>query len=305
MANEKATRTAAIVRSAVMFGHGKLRPRKLPRQAEPRAIAKEYGAALAKLVSPAVLREAFAELLAELPALIESARRERGDAAAVGFDNDAIVARIDADEGKKVRALVAKAKTRLASAVSTSAIEALAEQFAAKTSTWQRVQLNRQTKAALGVDVFAGDRNLRNRVANFASENVSLIKGITDDVATRVEKLTTRALTSATLHDDLAEQLDEQFGYGEDRAKLIARDQIGKLYGQVNATRQQELGVERFTWRATNDERTREEHADWNGQVFRFDDPPINDRGEAVLPGEDILCRCYAEPVLSDILDDV
>lgn len=293
--NEKAKRTAAIVRSVAVFSSRAHRPRKLPRQALPNGIGREYGRALAALLSPKVLREAFFELLAELPDLMATAKRERGDGQ-TGIT--------DADEGKKVRALVAKAKARLASAVSTSAIERLAEEFAEKTSTFQRIQLNRQTKAAFGSDIFAADRNLRNRVANFASENVSLIKGITDELATRVEKTVTRALTSATLHGDLADTLEEQFGYPETRAKLIARDQVGKLYGQINATRQQELGVEKFVWHATNDERTREEHQQWDGEIFRYDDPPVNERGEAVLPGEDILCRCWAEPVLTEILED-
>jgi SPP1 gp7 family putative phage head morphogenesis protein len=293
--NDKAKRTAAIARSASVFSSRPHHPRKLPRQALPNAIAREYGRALKALLSPKIMREAFADLMHELPALMESAKRERGD----GFE-----ARTDADEGKRARALIAQAKTRLQSAVSTSAIEQLAERYANATSTWQRIQLNRQTKAAFGVDIFTGDRNLRNRVSNFTSENVSLIKGITDDLATRVEKTVTRALTSATLHGDLADTLEEQFGYPEQRAELIARDQVGKLYGQINASRQQELGVERFTWRATHDDRTREEHAGWDGEVFNFDDPPINDAGEPVLPGEDILCRCWAEPVLSDIVDD-
>ena len=32
---------------------------------------------------------------------------------------------------------------------------------------------------------------------------------------------------------------------------------------------------------------------------FSFDDPP-----DGVLPGEDPNCRCYAEPVLDDLLGD-
>lgn len=299
--------------------------RRVPRPGSTRALEREYGRAIAAMLSRAIMREAFAELLGELPALIESARRERGDTAivvsavamSIANISDPVqrvhawlaarnpLARIDADEGKRARALVARAKAKLAGAVSTAKIEALAEEFGKKTATFQRIQLSKQTKAALGADIFTGDRGMRTRLTNFASENVSLIKGISDDVVSRVEKTVTRALASATPHPVLAKQLEEEFGYGERRAKLIARDQVGKLYGQIDASRQKDLGVTRFIWRASQDERVRDQHREWDGQIFRYDDPPIDDAtGRPVLPGEAILCRCTAEPVLDDLLDD-
>lgn len=303
------------------------RGKMVPRPGSTRHLEREYGQAIAALVSREVIANAFAPLMLALPELVESARRERGDAITVlgalaytltspservyawlahrgQYVADALP-RIDADEGKKARAYVAQAKERLKGAVSTRKIEQLAEEFGRRTATFQRIQLSKQTKAVLGADIFSGDRGLQSRLTNFASENVSLIKGITDDVATRVEKAVTRALTSATPHPRLAEHLQEEFGYGERRAKLIARDQIGKLYGQIDASRQKDLGVSRFIWRASDDERTREQHREWDGQIFSYDDPPIDDStGDAVLPGEAILCRCTAEPVLSDLLDD-
>lgn len=326
--NENAQRTIAIVQASRLV-HGPQRSprraRKLPRQARPTLIQREYGAALAALVSRAVIREAFAELLHELPDLLASVKRERGDASYLQIARIVDpVARVqtwlglrrDADEGKRVRALVARAKERLHSSISTQAIEALAEKFAEQTSTFQRIQLNKQTKAALGVDIFRGDKNLRARVSLFASENVSLIKGISDEIATKVEKTVTRALTSATLHSDLARTLDKEFDYGEKRSKLIARDQIGKFYGQINASRQQELGVTKFRWKTVGDERVRGDpggkypdadssHYDWDNEIFSYDDPPRDDKGVPVLPGEPILCRCWAEPVLDDLIGDV
>jgi SPP1 gp7 family putative phage head morphogenesis protein len=295
--------------------------KKLPRAQYPMALEREYGAALAALVSKAKIREAFAELLHELPSLMESAKRERGDAVPYDEATAALMMpgpqlwgmlearfRIDADEGKRARALVDKGRAKLAASINTRAIDDLAKKFGERVSTFQRVQLNRQTKAAFGVDIFTGDKGMQNRLANFAAENASLITNISNDIATKTEKTVTRALTSATLTDDLAKDLDQQFGYGETRAKLIARDQIGKLNGQITASRHKDLGVSRFIWRSTNDERTREEHSDFEDESeedpFSYDDPPIDDSGEAVLPGEPILCRCWAEPVLSDLLDD-
>ncbi len=321
-------RSRSIIHAA-HFATGKLpkKGRRVPVAGSRRPLEREYGEALAKLVSRNVIREAFAELLQELPGLLESARRERGDHvtpmiamahvlagmapservhAWLAAKSDAARMHADADEGKKARALIARAKQKLATSVSTAKIEALAEEFGKRTATFQRIQLAKQTKAAFGADIFTGDKGMRTRLSNFASENVSLIKGITEDgIAPRVEKLVTRALTSATPHAKLAEQLEDEFGYGEKRAKLIARDQIGKLYGQIDASRQKDLGVTRFIWRATPDDRTRDSHREFDGNVYSYDDPPVDpDLDEAVLPGEAILCRCTAEPVLDDLLGD-
>lgn len=283
-------RAVAIIRAQRMITPRPRLRKRLPRQAEPRAIARAYGKALAALVSKEKIRAAFAELLHELPSLLASARQS--------LDS---TGHRDSDEGKRARALVALARDRLKSAVSTASIEELATQFANQTSTFQRIQLSKQVKAALGVDIFTADRGMQQRVSLFASENVSLIKGVTDDVSTRIEKAVTRAMTSGTLPSDLADQLDEQFGFGEDRAKMIARDQIGKLYGQINASRQQDLGVEKFTWRSSGDERVRDSHEELDGEEFTYDDPPSDEDGPT-LPGEAILCRCSAEPVFDDIL---
>jgi SPP1 gp7 family putative phage head morphogenesis protein len=71
----------------------------------------------------------------------------------------------------------------------------------------------------------------------------------------------------------------------------------------VNHARQRELGVERFVWRTMGDERVRDEHDELKGETFSYDDPPEID-GEPTLPGDDVQCRCYAEPVLDDLFDD-
>ncbi len=101
-----------------------------------------------------------------------------------------------------------------------------------------------------------------------------------------------------------------------DRAELIAVDQVGKLYGQVNAKRQQDLGVTEFIWRTVGDERVRgnpgglypkatPSHWDRDSKTYRYDDPPKGKSGEKELPGVPIRCRCSAEPKLDHLLDDL
>jgi SPP1 gp7 family putative phage head morphogenesis protein len=144
------------------------------------------------------------------------------------------------------------------------------------------------------------DPKLLSLTEQFIEANVSLIKGIGPDIANKVESDVLAAVQRGTLHRDLAEKLAARYGYPERRAKLIARDQVGKYYGQVNAARQRELGVTHFIWRDVSDDRVRDEHAAVDGQRFAYDDPPDFGNGPA-LPGEEILCRCTAEPDFSAV----
>lgn len=274
----------------------------VPRAQPPTSIERDYARALLALV--ARIRPAFAELEAALPALLESAARER--AAAHGD-------RLDADESKRARALIELARQRLGQTIATSEVEALAELFARRTATFQRIQLGRQVQAALGSDVFLADRRLQPLVAAFVDANVGYIKAIPETVARGVEGAVMRAIQNGTLHEDLAKELDQRFAFGEDRARLIARDQVGKAYGQIAAARSRELGVRRFVWRTVNDERVRgdpdgkypdvdeeDDHYARNGKTYSYDDPPYGE-----LPGEPINCRCTAEPVFADLLAEL
>ena len=201
-------------------------------------------------------------------------------------------------ETRRVRELIEVARVRLAQAIPTRDLEALAERFARQTATFQRIQFVRQTRAVLGADVFLADRRLEPLVAAFVDANVGLIRAIPEKLATDIEGEVMRAIQGGKLHADLAKDLARRFEFGEDRARLIARDQVGKAYAQIAQSRQRELGVTRFVWRTVEDERVRPEHETLNGKTFDYDEPP--DEG---FPGDAINCRCSAEPVLSDLLD--
>lgn len=276
----------AHVRVMRAMGATKRTPGRVPKQLMPTGIERAYGVEIRALVVP-VIRAAFAPLLAAMPAILTAAARD---------------VRLDADEGKRIAEFTEAARKQIGSSIPTARIENLAAKFAARTDTHQRIQLNRQTRAALGVDIFTADRWLRPVVASFVAANVQLIKDIPAKTATAVEGLCTRAVQTGMLHGDLADKLEAQFGYSDTRAALIARDQVGKLYGQINAKRQQEAGISKFAWRTSEDERVRDSHAAIDGNVYSFDDPPTVD-DEQVLPGEPILCRCNADPDFSDILD--
>jgi SPP1 gp7 family putative phage head morphogenesis protein len=77
-------------------------------------------------------------------------------------------------------------------------------------------------------------------------------------------------------------------------ATRIARDQIGKLNGQLARARQTEAGIRQYIWGPTSSASPRELHEEYRGRTFSWDDPP-----EDGHPGEAINCQCVAIPVVS------
>lgn len=70
--------------------------------------------------------------------------------------------------------------------------------------------------------------------------------------------------------------------------------------GLINQLRQQDLGIERYIWRSQDDAKVRDSHAEYDDQVFRWDEPPAGGH-----PGQAHNCRCYAEPVSPSTPNDV
>jgi len=69
--------------------------------------------------------------------------------------------------------------------------------------------------------------------------------------------------------------------------------------GLINQLRQQDLGVERYIWRSQDDAKVRDSHAEYDDNVFRWDEPPAGGH-----PGQPHNCRCYAEPIGVDAPND-
>lgn len=265
------------------------RRKKLPRQNPPRRHEEDYAGALVKIVRRT--RHAYGPLLRALPGLLEgAAAARRGD-------------RVDAGESNKIRQMAQAAAEASRRAIPRHEIDSLARKFAERTSTYQRIQLANQVRSALGVDPIFRDKGLAARVEHFTHENVALVTRIPERLHGDLESMVTRAVSSGRPHPALAEEIEERFGVAERHARLIARDQIGKFYAGVNHARQREMGVDKFVWRTAGDERVREEHAELDGEEFDYDDPPVVE-GEEALPGEQIQCRCWAEPVLEELEDD-
>jgi SPP1 gp7 family putative phage head morphogenesis protein len=151
-------------------------------------------------------------------------------------------------------------------------------------------RLSRQIRESVGVDVRAAlhvGGPIAHAMDDATKWNVSLIKSIPEQYFDKLGTL---------ISDGWAENLGDTT---ENRAKVIARDQTAKMNSAFNQERQQSVGIEKYEWQTSGDERVRDNHADLDGQTFRWDDPgPCKGTidGEPCHPGEDIQCRCNAIP---------
>lgn len=167
-------------------------------------------------------------------------------------------------------------------------------------------RFNEAARAAIGIDlgrVIVGE-GLTNSIEAAVQQNVALIRGLTGDVAKRLEAALLRAMTKGLNNAEIAKIITREFGIGRRRAALIARDQAASFNGNLNRIRQTAIGVTEYVWSTSGDERVRgredgrypnakPSHWAREGKTFKWSDPP-----EGGAPGEAILCRCTARAIL-------
>lgn len=259
------------------------RARRPPPQLQPDAIRRSYFAALREVIGFARSLEQR-HLVPELQRLATQAAAERVDSAT----------RLDESTGE-VNRIIDLISDEWFKEFPNERLARLAEKFGRRTADFQRAQLSKQFQAKLGIDVVGAEPWLGKAVGSFAGENVALIKSVAQRHFADLETKLVSGLRQGQRWEDLAGLIEERYGVAESSAKLVARDQVGKLFGDVNRIRQSNLGVTSFVWRSMADNRVRDEHELLNGETFPWDAPP-----EEGIPGEAINCRCFADPVLDD-----
>lgn len=162
----------------------------------------------------------------------------------------------------------------------------------------------------IGLDVFTGSQELNDYLDASVFDNTRLIQSIPDQYLTQVESIVMTNVRAGGRPVSIAKQLSKQFGVTENRARMIARDQTAKINGDLSSKRQQNVGFEYFQWITSEDSRVRDRHDDISDKVtaygkgiYRWDNPPLSDRGTPIIPGQDFQCRCIARPVSNAEVD--
>lgn len=209
------------------------------------------------------------------------------------------------DDAKGFQAISAKALMKALEKYEksdrTSQAENIANGFVSRGDAQNHAEVSTNLKNQTGIDLSAYLRNSPNiaeRVNTLTAGNVQLIKSIRSQYLDKVQNAVMQAMVKGTLNKDLAAQIKDLGKTTEKRAMFIARDQSSKLNAALTQARHEDVGIKKYMWSTSLDERVRDSHADKEGLVFEYVNPPA-DTGH---PGHDFNCRCVAIPVLDDVV---
>lgn len=153
------------------------------------------------------------------------------------------------------------------------------------------------------------------------AENISLIRSIPAQYLERVQGALVRAITDNGSLRQFEEEVAKYSGKELARAKLIAHDQIHKVFTTTVARRCSQLGIKRMMWHHSNvGKEPRPYHIrKWdgvsglkdghpnglNGFIFELSNLPVIQEKDAKhpdeirgLPSQLINCRCFMRPVI-------
>lgn len=147
-----------------------------------------------------------------------------------------------------------------------------------------------------------------NEVVDYwSSNNYQLIRSNASNFINKINVIVEQAITSGTTVRDLQKEIQKATeGLSETKCLLLARDQIGKLQGQISQAQMTEVGLEMYIWSTSGDERVRDSHQEMEGLLCKWDDASVysEDGGKTWIdrpssavrlhPGQDIQCRCVA-----------
>lgn len=183
-------------------------------------------------------------------------------------------------------------------------------------SSFNNTQWSKFVENMLGY-AFNGDETWVVEAVNlWSDQNYKLIKSLSETYIGRVNQMVTDGVQSGIRWEELRPDImNLEKSLTNNRAKLIARDQVGKLNGQLTKHRMEDAGIEEYKWLTANDERVRSTHAPLHNRICRWDDPTVwKEDGNWVPrpgyvtkshPGYDIQCRCTAIPVLDEFFDSL
>lgn len=190
-------------------------------------------------------------------------------------------------------------------------------------------QFQKQLQNGIGVSFQTNAPWWSDTKATWAGNNYNLIVADARNYVNQINNLAEQAVVNGWSPKQLQEQIKKASnGLSDKKCRLLARDQIGKLQGQVAEAQMEEIGLEMYIWDTSGDERVRgnpagkyptavPSHYVMDGLLCRWDDATVysKDNGKTWIdrpanavklhPGQDIQCRCVALAYIPELLSEV
>ena len=153
---------------------------------------------------------------------------------------------------------------------------------------------------------------------SWAEDNYTLITSNAKNYISKINTLTEQAIVNGMSPGKLKEEiLKATESLSDKHCKLLARDQMGKLNGQITEAQMTEVGLDMYVWSTSYDDRVRDSHAVMEGLLCRWDDASVcsYDNGKTWVsrpsgaidlhPGQDIQCRCVALAFYPELVSEM
>jgi SPP1 gp7 family putative phage head morphogenesis protein len=171
-----------------------------------------------------------------------------------------------------------------------------------------RGSLKKATGTAIPTDALRSPA-LREIVKGSVEEAAGLIRRIPTDYLNKMRNTVMRSITQGAGAPNLFEQLEQEADKHaittKNWAYNTARDQINKVYSNINRDRMKAAGIKKFEWiHSGGGSHPRPLHVAMSGNIYDMDDPPVIQKANGNtpeikgLPGYLPNCRCKARPII-------
>lgn len=236
-----------------------------------------------------IMRELKAELLKELPEIQKEYKQEYEQR----YDSMS-------DLMRSIDKAFSKIKDKLKGVFQSDKLRKKIERYAGLAKKMSVKEFKKSVRSTFGLDLdedYYNDDFMQYELDDWISQNVDLISTLPNESLDRMKEIVKEGYRNGKTTTAMTKEIMEAYGMTKTHAKFIARDQIEMLCGQITQKQQEEAGITKFKWSTSGDERVRKSHAELDGKIFSWDNPPKNERGETIIPGSDYNCRCVAIPV--------
>lgn len=134
--------------------------------------------------------------------------------------------------------------------------------------------------------------------------NAELIRTLPLDIAGRVTDYISEESFKGRRAADIAENIQRMFPENSKaKAQLIARTEVSKTSTALTRARAENIGLDWYEWRTSEDQRVRSSHRHMDRVLVRWTDPPspeelIGEKSYGHYHSGDIFnCRCYPAPL--------
>lgn len=278
-----------LKQQVLMANRGKIKIKKPKKWLYPMAAERSYQKQLVA-INKIFYDKVKENIIPQLPSLVAQAKSLRPDS---------VDSRLDASWVDQLQQLTNSTYIDYQSTVTPNKISNITSEQADKISLMNKEQFVKTIQSSLSVNPIMQEPYLETQLKIFQNQNTDLITKLGSDQKERVQQTLYSNLSQGNGIEKIQEELSKAEGIGENRARLIARDQTNKFNGQLTQLRQQELGITSYVWTTAQDERVRPTHKVLDGEVFTWEKGP-----KIGHPGSEINCRCIAQPVITDAMFD-